>query len=627
MRLLVRLRWLGLAVASVAVGCSVSDNSSQVTVEVRQSDSLVARGVIEKGKFDSVTARAVQSATAGDTQPVSNVTFTWSTSDANIAKVEPTGPASAQVIGVGAGYVTISATASGFEKSVPGTTRIRVSAAVHIDSIRPTTVPYGAKLTVYGVGVNNIFGITLGPGDLISDIYAFRGYKGGIGESDWWVPFPANDHRAVIRFAGGDSLKDTTLIKVLPWDYLEPNDWDRTFAPPPPRAQIDINGAGGPRTIAGFPALYFNPALYFEPGDTIAGDTNFFNDWYRFSRTDTTSAISYQLSVPSITDSTFTYFTNSLSGYFAGAPGSWIVNLGQWYDCDNASFYPGGQLLPTSPRLALPSLPDTAIELLSFFQNPGRYTVQVVQGYATPEQRIQPDRFEPDDIWCRYVDDRFNNSTDSTSPNALHIVVGKTFGGWYDSTLVLENPGAIDVIRFRVLAPGPADSTFLGIAARPFPGQTDRSQFSAQVFPVSQLAANGYAYGGGFDSHAASPYNTPCPYSNSLICLYWIYGYPYGYQFAGYPNGQPAYLAAGDYYLVVADQAGNATRYSVCITVGGGCTPPAVPPAPTQPPPGAPRANLQAGVSVPVSSGLRPPHLASDFLKQRLGARQQLRRR
>jgi len=622
MRLIVRVRCLGLALAAVAVGCAPTDNSSQVSVTVVQSDSLIARGVIDIGKFDSVTARAVHGTSAADTQPLSNVTFSWTSSDNHIAKIQPTGPASAQVIGVGAGEVIITATASGYESAVAGTTKIRISQAIHIDSIRPTTVPYGSKVTVYGVGVNNIFGITLGPGDLISDIFAFRGYKGGIGESDWWVPFPANDHRSVIRFAGGDSLKDTTLIQVLPWDVYEPNGWNGDPAATP-NVRIDINGAGGPRTIAGFPALFYNPALYFEPGDTIADSANVFNDWYRFVRSDTTLPVSYQLSVPSLSDSTFTYFSGSLDDYFNSLPTSWIVELGQWYWCGSTSFYPNGRLIPTSPRLALQSLPDTTVELLSFYQNPGRYTLQVVQGYATSDERITPDRFEPDDIWCRYVDQRFLGSTDSTSPARLHVVVGKAFGGWYDSTLALENPGALDIIRFRVLSPGPTDSTFLGIRALPFPGQSDRSQFSAQVFPVSSFT--GVVEGGGFNPNATYPDDTPCPYSSASICLYWIYGYPYGYQYNGWPNGQPAYLPAGDYYLVVADQAGNATRYSVCITVGSGCTPAGAPPLPAEPPPGAPRA-IHGSPTNPVAPA-SPRHPASDFLMQRVGTRPLLRHR
>jgi len=630
MRLMVRLPWYGLALAAGAAGCFPSDNSSQVQVQVLQSDSLLARGVIDIGKFDSVTARAVHGTSASDTQPLSNVSFSWSSSDPHIAKVEATGPASAQVIGLGAGYVTVTATASGFQNAVAGATKIRISTAIHIDSIRPTTVAYGAKLTIFGVGVNNIFGITLGSGDLISDIYSFRGYKGGIGAVDWWVPYPANNHRPVIRFAGGDSLKDTTLIKVLPWDLYEPNDWDYAYSDTPPRIRIDVNGTGGPRAVDGYPALFYNPALYFEPGDTIAGDTNWFNDWYRFVRTDTTLPVSYQLSVPSLSDSTFTYFTSSLGHYFSDlfngtTTGAWIVELGQWYYCNSSSFYPEGQVIPTSPRVALPTLPDTTMELLSFYQNPGRYTLQVVQGYVTSDQRLTPDRFEPDDIWCRYVDQRFLNSTDSTSPNALHIVVGKAFGGWYDSTLVLENPGALDIIRFRVLPHGATDSTYLNIAALPFPGQSDRSQFSGQIFDAATFAGASYNYGGGFDPHSTTyPDYYPCPWSNSPICLYWLHGYAEGYQGYSWPNGQPALLPAGDYYLVVADQAGNATKYSICITVGSGCTAPGAPPAP------APLAGLRvAGPGAPTRppSSVTPPRRGSDFLMQHLGTRPTLRHR
>ena len=38
-------------------------------------------------------------------------------------------------------------------------------------------------------------------------------------------------------------------------------------------------------------------------------------------------------------------------------------------------------------------------------------------------------------------------------------------------------------------------------------------------------------------------------------------------------------LAAGDYYLAVADEAGVATRYGLCIAVGNDCTLPAAPPS------------------------------------------------
>src|SRR2546430_15560873 len=101
MRVSVRLSWLAvLGVAAVPLMCSFpTDKSDEVFVVVVPSDSLAAHGILDRGGRDQVFARAYHRLTNGDSVQLTNIAFTWFSSDKNIAAVEGGGGGSADVTG------------------------------------------------------------------------------------------------------------------------------------------------------------------------------------------------------------------------------------------------------------------------------------------------------------------------------------------------------------------------------------------------------------------------------------------------------------------------------------------------------------------------------------------------
>lgn len=533
--------------ASVAVGLAVlagltcsfpTDKSDQVHVLVTPSDSLLLRGVIQRGAVDTLRARAFRIAANGDTIDIPNVGFSWESSDKNLARVEGVPGGAAEVTGVNAGYVDITARAIPFDKAAPGTETVRVASSFVIDSVRPTNVNYGGKVTFYGVGVNQIAFAELGFSDLIPDFFSITGKPDGLGTYSFWVPNPASSSQPFIIGPGtfgtaGDS------ISVVPEDIFEPDTSNVGI--------IDINGAGGPRLFAGLPTLYFNPALYFEPAG-LGGGT----DWYEFHRTDTTQAVTYILSSSSFSDTAFTFLSDSIAwqGFYILPDSSWLILPGSEYVCGGQFFFPGGQLSPTA-TFALRSLPSKKIQMLSFYSNAGGHSLIAVRGYLTADKRIQPDRFEEDELWCKFADSTFTKSNDSTSANRKHIVVGLPAfgqnGPWFDSTLTIDNPGDLDFIRFRVQPNLFTNDTMttIHVKSRPFSG-VDPSDIDIYVMRQSDFAYMGASTNVG--STEAITMNLP----------------------------------PGDYYLGVVDMVQQATRYSVCIAKGASaitCTPPGSAPA------------------------------------------------
>jgi hypothetical protein len=174
-------------------------------------------------------------------------------------------------------------------------------------------------------------------------------------------------------------------------------------------------------------------------------------------------------------------------------------------------------------------------------------SIVVVNGYLTQDRRIGPDRFEENETWCRWTDETFNTSTDS-SVNGKHIVVG-LFRTWRDSTLTIDNPQDIDWYRFRVQAPVVPADTMVTIRTRAIPfGFLDFSDIDVYV----QRADGSFSFVG----------QATNPGSNETLSLK---------------------LPAGDYYVGIVDAAATATRYSMCMVHGGAgvnCTPPTLPGAP-----------------------------------------------
>src|SRR5213592_1378519 len=129
------------------------DDSVRVTV-----DPLP---VLIRGTDTYATARAWRIVAAGDSQPIANVSFVWSSGDPLTATVDANG----HVVGIKSGRTAIRAAAANFDKrATVGQITLRVANTLEIDSIRPDTVRYGEIVTVYGVGLLDTLGIGLSVG-------------------------------------------------------------------------------------------------------------------------------------------------------------------------------------------------------------------------------------------------------------------------------------------------------------------------------------------------------------------------------------------------------------------------------------------------------------------------------
>jgi hypothetical protein len=514
------VRSLSVAAFTAALAgltCSFpTDKSDQVRVLVTPSDSLRNRGVVQRGSVDTVHARAFRLKANGDTIAIPNVDFAWESSDKNLARVEGVGGGAAEVTGVNAGYAVITARAIPFDKAQAGADTLRVANPFVIDSVRPTTIAYGGKVKFFGVGINQIAFAELGFADLIPDFFSITGQPSGVGTYSFWVPTPASSSQPFIIGPGifgtaGDS------VTVLTHDIYEPD----SLAPAP----LDINGTGGPRTFQGFPMLFFNPALFYEPVGLGGQDV----DWFRFLRTDTTLAVTFILNSTVFNDTAFAYLSDSLyysaGGYFIG-DSAWIISPG-FYTCKGQFFFPN-EPRAVSTIIALKSLPTRSIQLLSFYAKSGRYELAAVRGYVTSDKRIGPDRFEENDIWCKYADDNFVR---------IPINIGP-LSPFADSTLTIDNPHDIDWYKFRVLAGGLTDTVTIQTKPRPF-SAVDPSDIDLYVYQ-----------------------ETPFTFKGSV-------------RTAGSFEKLKLLLPPNDYLLAVVDVAAVPTRYSVCFVKNNiGCVPP-----------------------------------------------------
>ena len=518
---------IAFAAALAVVTCSFPDDqSASVYVVVHQSDSLVARGVLGDGETDFVSARAYQLVGAapdsgnGDDQEIANIDFFWSSDNEGIATVRGGTQGGADVTGVNPGVVAVHATPRQYEGATAGSTTLRVAGLYAVDSVRPVNARYGDKVTLFGVRMNLTLGASLSGQSLFLDPFSFQGSLDGLGRVELWVPPRATSAR--LSFLGPGVFGQSDSVAVTERDRYEPDS-----AVP---ARIDINGSGGQPTIGEKLTLFYNPALFYEPvpiGNQAV-------DWFRFVRADTAQAVTFILSSTVLNDTAFSYLSDTIEygggGVYFIVPGSFIQSPG-FYICEDGGFFPFEER-SVSTVIALRDLPDTSLQVLSFYARDGRYELAAVRGYHTVDRRIGPDRFEENDIWCKYADRNFADPT-------RQIVIGPATPPFSD-TLTIDNPHDIDWYRFRVTL---ADTVTIQTKPRPL-GGVDASDIDLYLLRQSDFAQIGTD------------------------------------QAAGSFGKIKLFLNAGDYYVAVVDRIGVPTRYSMCIVRGVACTPPgSAPPA------------------------------------------------
>jgi hypothetical protein len=518
---------VAFAVALAVATCSFPDDqSANVYVVVHQSDSLLARGVLGDGETDFLSARAYQlvgsTADTGDVDDVEirNIDFFWSSDNEGVATVHGGSLGGADVTGISPGVVVVRAVPKQYQGAAEGTTTLRVAGLYAVDSVRPRAARYGEKVTLFGVRMNLTLGASISGQNLILDPFSFTGNRDGLGRIEFWVPPRATTGR--LAFLGPGVFGPSDSVAVTELDRYEP---DSALA-----SRIGINGGGGQPTIGEKPTLFYNPALFYEPVPIGSNAV----DWFRFVRADTSQAVTFILNSTVLNDTAFSYLSDTIEygggGVYFIVNGSFINSPG-FYVCENDFFFPFEER-SVSTIIALKDLPDSSLQLLSFYARDGRYELAAVFGYHTVDRRFGPDRFEENDIWCKYADRNFNDPT-------RQIVIGPATPPFAD-TLTIDNPHDIDWYKFRVTL---ADTVTLQTKPRPLSGGVDASDIDLYLMRVSDFAQVGTD------------------------------------QAAGSFGKIKVFLNAGDYYLAVVDRIGVPTRYSLCIVRGVACTPPGSAPA------------------------------------------------
>ncbi len=524
-RALLRLAGFAACVAALAgATCNFpTDKSDELFVTVTSPDTLFLKdSVLRRGDVLDLEARVWRRTGPADSVDVPNVDFKWLSGDRTVATVEPTSSTTGAVTGVKSGRAYVEVDVTGFEKASSAFLPIRVAEALEIDSVKPDTVKYGQLLTFYGVGVRSIFLAQLGTGELIPDTFSFQGVRDGLGQLSFWVPPPSHS-APVLVFGPGIffATGDTTHVKRF--DIYEPN----KLAP----RKLSLDGPGPfPQVPA---VLFFNPALSFEE---LARTDSFGVDWYRFTKSDTTQPVTLVLSSPKTAGTFSTFLTDSLylsSGRYLIGDSSWTIGPGTYF-CKGKSFRPL-EKTADSTVVAFKQLPSRVLHLISIYRKAGAYGLTVVQGFVPSDKRIQPDRFEENNI-CNFADENFKDPT-------KQIIVSATRS--FADTLTIDSPHDIDWFRFQVQG-AIAQPVTIQTAPRPFSTTVpDSSDIDLYVLKVP-TASNGLDRVG-LDTTTGS--------TSKLTML----------------------LAPADYYLAVVDFAGVPTRYALCIVDGVACTPPAAP--------------------------------------------------
>jgi hypothetical protein len=374
---------------------------------------------------------------------VRNAELVWSTDDPTLASLTPGDNHTAVATGVNPGLVQIRAVATGFQGAVPAAYSLRVSNPLEIDSMRPSVVRYGEKLTMYGVGVSTLFFANLQGATLIPDTFSVAAGAGGVGELSFWVPPPASSGHTFV-LSPGQLVISPDSTTVLRRDLFEPNETGPSL--------IDLTATPFPSVPA---VRFFNPALAFE--DRIRADSLGI-DWYRFNGAGAGSDLTFIFTAPSFKGAHLSFLASPVASPDLAAPPPWSIGSGLYY-CKGAAFK-AEERPSDSLVVALKAVPAGAMDLISLYAVSGRYGLAVIQGYYTTNPSIAADRLEENDN-CEFADLNFANQ-----PITIDL------GTPVSDTLTIDNPHDIDWIRFRVPGPLPQTMTFR-TASRAGAGTTD----------------------------------------------------------------------------------------------------------------------------------------------------------
>lgn len=502
-------RVLILAIGTALLGCSDANEAVDQTYVTIASPSPV----VLRGDQLELTAK-LWTRTSADSVEVPNAELVWSSDDPTLATLTAKDNNTTVATGVNSGVVQIRAIATGFQGAAAAGFSLRVSDPLEIDSMRPSVVRYGEKVTMYGVGVNTLFFASLQGAALLPDTFSVAAGAGGISQLSFWVPPPASTGQAVV-LSPGQIVVAPDSTTVLPRDLYEPNEST-------PSA-IDLSA--GP--FASLPAVrFYNPALAFE--NRVRADSMGV-DWYRFSGATPGSDLTLIFMAPTFQNAHLTFLASPVNSSDSVSTPGWTIGSGLYYCKDHAfkvQEQPADSLI-----VALKNVPAEAMDLISLYFVSGRYGLAVVSGYLTSNPEIGADRLEENDN-CEFADRNFADPAtrvDLTAP--------------FSDTLTIDNPHDIDWIRFRVPGPVPQAVTF-------------------RTAPPAGLSA---AEAGDVDLYVLG-----IPVAGSPLDKKGESSADGSSETIG-----PLLLDPGEYYMIVTDFAGMPTRYSLCAAVGTTCTLPA----------------------------------------------------
>jgi hypothetical protein len=504
-------RVLVLVIGAVLLACTDSTEAvDQAYVTITSASPVVLRG-------DQVelTAKLWTRTSPGDSVEVRNAELIWSSDNPTLAALTAKDNNTTVATGVNSGVVQIRAVATAFEGATPAAFSLRVSDPLEIDSIRPSLVRYGEKVTMYGVGVNNLFFAALEGAALLPDTFSVSTGNGGIGQLSFWVPPPARTGHAVVLSPGLIVVAPDSTV-VQPRDLYEPNDSTPSL--------IDLSAGPFPTLPA---VRFYNPALAFE--DRVRNDS-LGVDWYRLAGVPVGSNVTFIFMAPTFANAHLTFLASSVSNPDSVATPGWTIGSGI-YACKDHSWkvdeQPADSLI-----IALKDVPAGAVDLISLFVLSGRYGLAVVDGYLTSDPAIGPDKMEENDN-CEFADRNFGIA-------ATRVDLGVAA---FSDSLTIDNPHDVDWIRFRVPGSLPQTVAFQTSAPAVLDASSRDGDIDLYVMAIpvagSPLDVKGSSKGSG---------------SNESLTLF---------------------LDPGDYYMVVTDFAGSPTRYSLCAALGTSCTPPA----------------------------------------------------
>src|SRR2546426_4745230 len=346
--------------------------------------SLTKIPILFRGEDTVATARAWQMVGPGDSQPIPNIVFVWSSSNPSVATVDNAG----HIVGITSGTVVIRAAARNFDKGqLAAADTIRVAAPLEIDSVVPDTARYGQVVTVFGPGADKIVLASM-KGAFFLYPYPFSAQHDttGYGQQKYWIPPPAESDR--ITFIGnGIVTASPDSTHVLKRDVYEPNDTA------PHRFNLDAPRPWpSPWTVYNL-FLVFNPALLFEPlkrGDSLGVD------WYRYGHS-TARDLTIILSAPSVHGTFSTFVTDSLAWTgttYALGPDSWTFGPGS-HACHGLGFAPH-EANGDSTIVAFKNAPAGALHAITIYRQASAYGMAGLRRHprgapaAAPEEDKTP---------------------------------------------------------------------------------------------------------------------------------------------------------------------------------------------------------------------------------------------